>query len=205
MTRSPRASVPATTVRSSWSRKSAAPPRRRRSHGRSRSSPRRRAWSARRRCGSSNRRVPAGRPWRSPTSTRRARRRRSRRRRCSTTSAATVIPAATHGTGVTILVGGTTAIFEDFSHVLTGKLPLFIGIVVVLSFLLLMVVFRSLLIPLTASVMNLLSVARRVRRADRRLPGRDRQQADRPQHDRPDRVVHPGTPVPDPVRALDGL
>jgi RND superfamily putative drug exporter len=69
----------------------------------------------------------------------------------------TVIPAATRGTGVTILVGGTTAIFEDFSHVVSGKLPLFIGIVVVVSFLLLMAVFRSLLIPLTASVMNLLS------------------------------------------------
>jgi RND superfamily putative drug exporter len=70
----------------------------------------------------------------------------------------TVVPAATRGTGVTILVGGTTAIFEDFANVLSGKLPLFIGIVVVLSFLLLMMVFRSLLIPLTASIMNLLSV-----------------------------------------------
>jgi len=69
----------------------------------------------------------------------------------------TVIPAATRGTGVTILVGGTTAIFEDFANVLSGKLPLFVGIVVVLSFLLLMAVFRSLLIPLTASIMNLLS------------------------------------------------
>ena len=69
-----------------------------------------------------------------------------------------VIPAATKGTGVTILVGGTTAIFEDFANVLSGKLPLFIGIVVVLSFLLLMMMFRSLLIPLTASIMNLLSV-----------------------------------------------
>jgi RND superfamily putative drug exporter len=69
----------------------------------------------------------------------------------------TVIPAATHGTGLTVLVGGTTAIFEDFSHILSAKLPLFIGVVVVLSFLLLMVVFRSLVIPLTAAVMNLLS------------------------------------------------
>jgi RND superfamily putative drug exporter len=69
----------------------------------------------------------------------------------------TVIPAATKGTGLTVLVGGTTAIFEDFSHILSAKLPLFIGIVVVLSFLLLMAVFRSLVIPLTAAVMNLLS------------------------------------------------
>jgi putative drug exporter of the RND superfamily len=69
----------------------------------------------------------------------------------------TVIPAATKGTGLTVLVGGTTAIFEDFSHILSAKLPLFIGVVVVLSFLLLMVVFRSLVIPLTAALMNLLS------------------------------------------------
>ncbi len=58
---------------------------------------------------------------------------------------------------MTVLVGGTTAIFEDFSHILSAKLPLFIGVVVVLSFLLLMAVFRSLVIPLTAAVMNLLS------------------------------------------------
>ena len=69
----------------------------------------------------------------------------------------TVIPSVTRGSGVTILVGGTTAVFNDFSHVLSSKLPLFIGIVVVLSFLLLMAVFRSLLIPLTAAIMNLLS------------------------------------------------
>ncbi|MGH2894161.1 MAG: MMPL family transporter [Solirubrobacteraceae bacterium] len=68
-----------------------------------------------------------------------------------------VIPAATKGSGLTVLVGGTTAIFEDFSHILSAKLPLFIGIVVLLSFLLLVAVFRSLVIPLTAAVMNLLS------------------------------------------------
>ncbi len=69
-----------------------------------------------------------------------------------------VIPAATKGTAVHVLVGGNTAIFEDFSRVLSAKLPLFIGIVVVLSFLLLMAIFRSVLIPLTAAVMNMLSV-----------------------------------------------
>jgi RND superfamily putative drug exporter len=68
-----------------------------------------------------------------------------------------VVPAAIKGSGVTVLVGGTTAVFEDFSHVLSAKLPLFIGIVVLLSFLLLMAVFRSIVIPLTAALMNLLS------------------------------------------------
>ena len=51
-----------------------------------------------------------------------------------------------------------TATNIDFAHVLTDKLPIFIVIVVLLAFLLLMAVFRSLLIPLVASVMNLLSV-----------------------------------------------
>jgi RND superfamily putative drug exporter len=69
-----------------------------------------------------------------------------------------IVPAQTRGTGVTVLVGGNTAIFEDFSQVLSQKLPLFIAVVVLLSFLLLMAVFRSILIPLTAAVMNMLSV-----------------------------------------------
>jgi RND superfamily putative drug exporter len=69
----------------------------------------------------------------------------------------TVIPGASGETRV--LVGGQTAIYEDFSRVLSAKLPLFIGVVVLLSFLLLTVVFRSLVIPAMAAAMNLLSVA----------------------------------------------
>ncbi len=68
------------------------------------------------------------------------------------------IPGVVAGTGVTVDVGGNTAIFVDFARVLGSKLPLFIGLVVVLSFLLLAIVFRSLIIPLTAAVMNLLSI-----------------------------------------------
>ena len=69
-----------------------------------------------------------------------------------------VLPALEKGTGVTVLVAGSTAIQADFAHVLSSKLPLFVAVVVVLAFLLLMLVFRSLLIPAIASVMNLLSV-----------------------------------------------
>ncbi|MGH9096488.1 MAG: MMPL family transporter, partial [Acidimicrobiales bacterium] len=68
------------------------------------------------------------------------------------------IPQVVSGSNVAVYVGGTTAIFADFSGVLTSKLPLFIGLVVLLSFLLLSVVFRSVVIPLTAAVMNLLSI-----------------------------------------------
>ncbi len=63
-----------------------------------------------------------------------------------------------HGTSLVVHVGGVTATNIDFARVLTSKLPLFIAVVVILAFLLLLVVFRSLLIPLVASVMNLLSV-----------------------------------------------
>ena len=69
------------------------------------------------------------------------------------------VPQAVGDSGVSLLVGGTTAIYIDFSHVLAAKLPFFVAVVVVLSFLLLMTVFRSLLIPLTAAIMNLLSIS----------------------------------------------
>ena len=76
-----------------------------------------------------------------------------------TSCADDLIPRAEQGTSLAVHVGGVAATNIDFSHVLTDKLPLFIAVVVILAFLLLMAVFRSLLIPLVASVMNLLSVA----------------------------------------------
>jgi putative drug exporter of the RND superfamily len=71
----------------------------------------------------------------------------------------TVVPAASKGGDVKVLIGGQTAIFDDFSTVLSNKLPLFIGVVVLLSFLLLTAVFRSLLIPTMGAAMNLLTAA----------------------------------------------
>ena len=70
-----------------------------------------------------------------------------------------IIPRAESGTTLQVHVGGETATNVDFAHVLTDKLPLFIAVVVILAFLLLAAVFRSLLIPLVASIMNLLSIA----------------------------------------------
>ncbi len=65
-----------------------------------------------------------------------------------------VIPA----TGVDAKVGGLTAASTDFAEFLSGRLPLLIGVVLLLSFVLLMAVFRSLLVPLKAVIMNLLSI-----------------------------------------------
>jgi putative drug exporter of the RND superfamily len=69
-----------------------------------------------------------------------------------------LIPQAEKGTTLQVHVGGVTPTDIDFSHVLTSKLPLFIAVVVLLAFLLLVAVFRSLLIPVVASIMNLLSI-----------------------------------------------
>jgi RND superfamily putative drug exporter len=69
-----------------------------------------------------------------------------------------VIPPVEESTGAQIHVGGINAIFEDFGNAIAGKLPLFIGVVVLLSALLLMIVFRSLLVPVKAVIMNLLSI-----------------------------------------------
>jgi putative drug exporter of the RND superfamily len=69
-----------------------------------------------------------------------------------------VIPAATSGTGLDVAVAGSVAVSVDFSDYLSSRLPLFFGVVLLLSFLLLMTVFRSILVPLKAVVMNLLSL-----------------------------------------------
>jgi RND superfamily putative drug exporter len=69
-----------------------------------------------------------------------------------------VVPAFTAATGIRALVGGETAASVDSSSQLSGRLPLVIVAVVVLSFLLLMAVFRSVAVPLKAAIMNLLSV-----------------------------------------------
>jgi RND superfamily putative drug exporter len=69
-----------------------------------------------------------------------------------------VVPKSVAGTTAVVKVGGFTAAVIDFSSYIAGKLPLFIGAVLALSFLLLMTVFRSLLVPLKAVIMNLLSI-----------------------------------------------
>jgi putative drug exporter of the RND superfamily len=68
------------------------------------------------------------------------------------------IPAARGDSGLQVHVGGATATNIDFAHVLLDKLPIFITVVVVLAFILLTAVFRSLLIPLVAALLNLLSI-----------------------------------------------
>ncbi len=72
---------------------------------------------------------------------------------------ADVLPAATRGSQVDVYVGGATATLQDLADKIAARLPLFIAMVVGLSVLLLMAVFRSLWVPLVSAAFNLLSIA----------------------------------------------
>jgi RND superfamily putative drug exporter len=71
----------------------------------------------------------------------------------------TTIPNALHGTAGAAYVGGQTAGYIDLATQIADKLPEMIAIVVGLSFIVLLLAFRSLLVPVKAAAMNLLSVA----------------------------------------------
>jgi RND superfamily putative drug exporter len=68
------------------------------------------------------------------------------------------IPDALKGTGSKAYVGGSTAAFVDLAEEIGEKLPFVIALVVLLSFFVLVLAFRSLLVPLQAAIMNLLSI-----------------------------------------------
>ncbi|HLI57735.1 MAG TPA: MMPL family transporter [Actinomycetota bacterium] len=71
---------------------------------------------------------------------------------------ANVIPKVVRGSGLQVYVGGEEAGGIDFSTQMSSRLPIIIGLVVALSFLLLMVVFRSVAVPIKAAIMNMLSI-----------------------------------------------
>jgi putative drug exporter of the RND superfamily len=70
-----------------------------------------------------------------------------------------VLPAATRGSQVDVYVGGATATLQDLADKIASRLPIFIAMVVGLSVLLLMAVFRSVWVPLVSAAFNLLSIA----------------------------------------------
>ncbi|MCQ8193750.1 MMPL family transporter [Streptomyces rugosispiralis] len=70
-----------------------------------------------------------------------------------------VLPGLADRTGATYLIGGPTATAQDFADSVASHIPLFVTIVVGLSSLLLLVVFRSLWIPVKAAILNLLSIS----------------------------------------------
>jgi putative drug exporter of the RND superfamily len=71
----------------------------------------------------------------------------------------TTIPQAEKGSNLTAYVGGQTAAYIDLASKISSKLPLQIAVVIALAFLLLMLAFRTVVVPAQAALMNLLSIA----------------------------------------------
>ena len=116
-----------------------------------------------------------------------------------------VIPPVVGGTAVDAQVGGQTAASIDAANFLGHRLFIVIGAVLILSFILLMVVFRSLVLPLKAVIMNLLSVGRRLRRDGGGVPMGLGRAHHRHRRDGADRPVDTRRPLRRPLRPLHGL
>jgi RND superfamily putative drug exporter len=68
------------------------------------------------------------------------------------------LPKATSGTDLDVLVGGTSASYVDLDDRIEDRLFLFIAVVILISFVILGTVFRSVMIPITAAIFNLLAI-----------------------------------------------
>ena len=116
-----------------------------------------------------------------------------------------VIPAAFAGTGAEAFVGGDTAEDIDYYDVMNAWLPIVIAFVLGLSFILLTIAFRSIVVPATAIAMNLLAVGRGLRPARARLRQGRRQRDLRLPAGGHHRGLGAALPLRRPLRALDGL
>ncbi len=122
------------------------------------------------------------------------------RRLRATSSRPRSAPSRRHGATSTAQAAQTM----DGNDNLASHAPLVFGFVLTMAFLLLLVTFRSIVIPIKAIMLNLLSGRGRLRRADAGLPARPRRGHRHAAHDR-HRLVAARVPVRDPVRPLDGL
>ncbi len=116
-----------------------------------------------------------------------------------------VLPPIVASFDTPVHVGGQTAVFIDMSERILSRLPLFIGCVVGLSFVLLLIVFRSILVPIKAAVMNLLSIGAAYGVVVLVLPEGLRGGPHRHPRVVADRQLHPDVHVRDPVRPVHGL
>ena len=104
-----------------------------------------------------------------------------------------------------VAVGGMTAWSKDFLDTMKSHLPLVFAFVLAMAFILLLVTFRSIVVPIKAIILNLLSVGAAYGILDARLPGRPRGEAARVQLGRRHHALAPAVPVRRPLRPVDGL
>ena len=102
-------------------------------------------------------------------------------------------------------VGGTTAGYIDLADEIASGLVVTIAVVVGLSFLLLMLAFRSIVIPLTAGLMNLISIGAAFGVVTAVFENGWGVERRRPRRRGADRELRAADDVRDPLRALDGL
>ena len=115
------------------------------------------------------------------------------------------LPQETAGSGARAFVGGQTAAFIDIAQKLSDGMPVFFVAVIGVSVLLLAMVFRSIVVPLKAALMILLSVGVGFRGRDSLIPVGLAERDNRSRHHRPGRIVSPDDALRGPVRTLDGL
>jgi RND superfamily putative drug exporter len=116
-----------------------------------------------------------------------------------------ILPQYTHETTLQVYVGGVTASNDDFAAMTSAKLPLLLTTVVGLSFLLLLVAFRSLLIPAMTALLNLLAAAAAFGVLTAYFPWGWGELALRPGRGQSDRRLYAGDRAGGPVRPVDGL
>jgi RND superfamily putative drug exporter len=116
-----------------------------------------------------------------------------------------VVPAATNGSDAVVYVSGLTAAFKDIADRIMERLPLFLLYVIGVTFILLAMAFRSIVISLTAAGHDHPLRLHRLRRAHARRPGGPLPRTHGPGSDGSDRDVRPADRLRDPLRALDGL
>ena len=115
------------------------------------------------------------------------------------------IPEATKGQGMEAFVGGQTAAYVDLADKISSKLVLVILVVAALSFVVLMIGFRSIVLPAQAADHEPRVGGRRLRSHHARLPGGSRHRNCRPRQRDSGRELRAPDHVRDPVRPLDRL
>ncbi len=116
-----------------------------------------------------------------------------------------IVPAATEGSDAAVYVSGLNAAFIDIGDRIMERLPLFLLYIIGVTFIVLAMAFRSIVVSLTAAVTTILSAFVGFGVLTRRLPGGVPARLHGSRPDRPDRDVRATDRLRDPVRPVHGL
>ena len=115
------------------------------------------------------------------------------------------MPKATEGSDAAVYVSGLNAAFIDIASRIMQRLPIFLLYIVGVTFIVLAMAFRSIVVSLTAAISTILSAFIGFGVLTLVIQEGHLLEPDGPRHDGPDRDVRAADRVRDPLRALDGL